>query len=93
VPLEEVTDVGILSALAGLPLAPVKGMVTLAKQIAQRADQEREAELAELQAELLEFQLMHDLDPAASEELSRKEDELLERVGALVGAGAAEGRE
>lgn len=84
---------GILSALAGLPLAPVKGMVTLAKQIAQRADQEREAELAELQAELLEFQLMHDLDPAASEELSRKEDELLERVGALVGAGAAEGRE
>lgn len=84
---------GILSALAGLPLAPVKGMVTLAKQIAQRADQEREAELAELQAELLEFQLMHDLDPAASEELSRKEDELLERVGALVGAGAAERRE
>ena len=84
---------GILSTLAGLPLAPVRGLVGLAKQIAERADQEREAEFAALQAELLELQLMHDLDPAADEELARKEDELLERVGALVGAGAAEGRE
>ena len=84
---------GILSALAGLPLAPVKGLVGLANLIARRADQEREAEFAALQAELLELQLMHDLDPAADEELRRKEDELLERVGALVGAGAAEGRE
>jgi hypothetical protein len=85
--------VGILSALAGLPLAPVKGLVGLANLIARRADQEREAELAALQAELLELQLMHELDAAADEELRRKEDEFLERVGELVGAGAAEGRE
>ena len=80
---------GLLGALAGLPLAPLKGLVALAKQVQQQAEKERQQELAELQAELLELQLQWD-ETKGREELERKEAELLERVGALVGAGASE---
>ena len=44
----------ILKWLAGLPLAPVTGLVVLARQLQKQARQEEEQELAQLQAELLE---------------------------------------
>jgi hypothetical protein len=81
---------GLLSALAGLPLAPLKGLVGLAKHIQQQAEQERQRELAELQVELLELQLLYDRQGVADEELIKKEAELLEKVGAVAGVGGEE---
>ena len=77
---------GLLSTLVSLPLAPLKGVVGLARHIQQQAEQESERELAELQAELLELQLRHDEQRVGQEEFARKEDQLLEKIGALAGA-------
>lgn len=77
---------GLLGALAGIPLAPLKGLVGLARHIQRQAEQEQAKDLAELQAELLELQVQHDGQRAGEEELASKEAELLEKIGALVGA-------
>jgi len=83
---------GLLSTLAGLPLAPLKGLVALARQIQQQADQDRERDLAELQAELLALQLRADEQELRGEELLRSEAALLESIGVLAGArGEVEG--
>jgi hypothetical protein len=74
---------GLLRALAALPLAPLKGVAALADHIQEQADREQVRELAELQALLLELQLSSD----SEEETEAREDELLEKLGALVGAG------
>ena len=84
---------GLLSALAGLPLAPLKGLLGLARYVEQQAEQERQRELAELQAELLELEVWHDGQGVEEEEFVRKEAELLEKIGALVGAEADGERE
>jgi len=73
---------GLLSTLAGLPLAPLKGLMGMARYIQQQAEQERAEELARLQAELLELQLLRDSGEVQEEELASKEDELLEKVWA-----------
>jgi len=84
---------GLLGALAGLPLAPLKGLLGLARHVEQQADQERQRELAELQAELLELQVQHDEQHAGEAELASKEAELLEKIGALAGARGEGGQE
>ena len=76
---------GFLRALAALPLAPVKGLVGLARYIQQQAEQERAEELMRLQAELLELQLTGDL---GQEEFAKREADLVEKVGLLVGTEA-----
>jgi hypothetical protein len=78
---------GLLSALAGLPLAPLNGLMAIARQIQQQASEEQARELVDLQAELLELQLSGDVGIEASES---KEAELLEKIWALVGATAGE---
>jgi hypothetical protein len=78
---------GLLSALAGLPFAPLKGLMAIARQIQQQVSEEQARELVDLQAQLLEFQLSGDVGVEASES---KEAELLEKIGALVGATAGE---
>jgi hypothetical protein len=80
---------GLLGSLAGLPFAPVKGLVALARQLQQQAAQEREQELAQLQGELLELELRYDRGEMRREDLDEKEAELLRKVGALAGAAAA----
>lgn len=80
---------GLLSGLAGLPFAPLKGMMAMAKHIQQQAEQEQAQELADLQAELLEFQLLHDDEELEDEDFASKEAQLLEKLGVLVGAGEA----
>jgi hypothetical protein len=65
----------------------------VARHIQQQAEQEQERELAELQAELLELQLLYEQHEVAEEEVIRKEAQLLERVGALAGAQAGGERE
>jgi len=77
---------GLLGSLAGLPFAPVKGLVALARQLQQQAEQERELELAQLQAEVLELELRCDRGEMRKEDLAEKEAELLQKVGALAGA-------
>jgi hypothetical protein len=75
---------GLLSALAGLPLAPLKALVAVARQVGQQAQEERSQELDRLQAELLELPSSDE----GAEEARAKEDELLERLGLLVGAAS-----
>lgn len=82
---------GLLSALAGLPLAPLKGLVAIAGHIQNQARQEQAQELADLQAELLELQFIQDERDLPEEEFVRRETRLLEKIGAAV--GAAEDRE
>ena len=77
---------GLLGALVGLPLAPLKGLAGLARHIQRQAEREQDNDLAELQAELLELQLQHDEQRAGEEEFASKEAELLEKIGALAGA-------
>ena len=61
----------------------------MAKYMQQQAEQEQAQELADLQAELLEFQFLHDEQELEDEDFASKEAQLLEKIGALVGAGAA----
>jgi hypothetical protein len=79
---------GLLGMLAALPLAPVKGLVGLARHLQEQAEREQEAELAKLQAMLLELEFMQ---VGGEEEIAAKEAELLERMGVL--AGTASGGE
>ncbi|HUT75806.1 MAG TPA: gas vesicle protein GvpG [Armatimonadota bacterium] len=83
----------LLKLLAGLPLAPVKGMVTLARQLQQQAEREKEAELLQVQAELLELELCSGRGEMREEDLVEKEAELLQKLGALAGVGAAGDRQ
>jgi hypothetical protein len=76
---------GLLGALAGLPLAPLKGLVAVAKQLQQQAARQREQDLTQLQTELLDLQLRYEQGEVPQEDLAEKEAELLE----MVGAGAA----
>ena len=74
---------GLLAMLAGLPLAPIKGLAGLARHLQEQAEREREAELAELQAMLLELEFSH---VGGATDLAAKEAELLAAMGALAGA-------
>jgi hypothetical protein len=78
--------VGLLGALVGLPLAPLKGLAAVARQLQEQAAQQRERDIAQLQAELLELPLRYAQGEVLEEDLAEKETELLETVGALVGA-------
>ena len=74
---------GLLGMLAGLPIAPLKGVAALARHLQQQAEREWEEEFAELQAMLLELESLDDIE---GEDLASKEAELLARIGALAGA-------
>jgi len=80
---------GLLSALAAVPFAPLKVLTAVARQIEQQVSEERARELFDLQAELLELQLSDGLE---GEESESKEAELVDKIEALVGA-AVEGYE
>ncbi len=82
---------GLLRALAGLPLAPLKGLIALAEHVQKQSDQEEAQELADLQAELLELQFIED-QRGLEEEFAEKEAHLLEKIGALAGAEKAGGQ-
>lgn len=81
---------GLLRALAELPFAPVKGLVWLARHVEQQAERERAKEFADLQAQLLELQLIRDeQDLGDEEDFAVKEAQLLEKIGAMAGAEKA----
>ena len=49
---------GLVSALMGLPLAPLKGLVWMARHFQQQSEEEQARQLVALQAELLELQFL-----------------------------------
>jgi len=83
---------GLLGALVGLPLAPLRGLAAVARQLQEQAAQQRERDIAQLQAELLELQLRYEQGEVLQEDLAEKETELLEKVGALVAGAPAASR-
>jgi hypothetical protein len=74
--------VGLLSGLLTLPLAPVRGTVWVAEQIAAQAARELGDETA-LRRRLAEAEREFELGALTVEEYEAIEDELLERIELL----------
>jgi Gas vesicle protein G len=74
--------VGLLSGLLTLPLAPVRGTVWVAEQIAAQAERELGDETA-LRRRLAEAERQFELGALTPEEFEAIEEELLERIELL----------
>jgi len=70
---------GLLTGLLTLPLAPVRGTMWIAEQIAEQAALELDEERA-IRRQLAEAELRYELGELTVEELEEIEDELLERL-------------
>lgn len=70
---------GLFTGLLTLPLAPVRGVVWVAEQVANEADRQLYDEDV-IRSELLALELDADEGRITPEEQERKEDELLERL-------------
>ena len=81
---------GLLSGLLTLPLAPVRGTVWIAEQIAAQAERELGDETS-LRRRLAEAEREFELGALTLEEYETIEDELLERIELLREAQRQEG--
>jgi Gas vesicle protein G len=73
------TAVGLFTALATLPLAPVRGVAWVAQQVAEEA--ERQAEDApRLRHELVQLELDHDTGLIEDDEYEERADALFEQL-------------
>jgi hypothetical protein len=73
------TAVGLFTALATLPLAPVRGVAWVAQQVAEEA--ERQAENApRLRHELVQLELDHDTGLVDDDEYEQRADALFEQL-------------
>ena len=81
---------GLLTGLLTLPLAPVRGTVWIAEQIAAQAERELGDETA-LRRRLAEAEREYELGALTVEEYEAIEDELLERIDVLREAQRPEG--
>jgi hypothetical protein len=70
---------GLITGILTLPLAPVRGTVWLAEQLAEQARQELD-EGRTIRQQLAEAERLHELGELSAEELEAIEDELLERL-------------
>ncbi len=70
---------GILSALLTLPLAPVRGTVWIAEQLAAEAERQR-ADEGTIRRELAELEADYELGRIGKDEYVAREEELLERL-------------
>ena len=82
---------GLLTGLLTLPLAPLRGTVWIAEQLAEQAARELD-EPRNIRRELAEAQLAYDRGELTVEELAAIEDELLERLRLAGGLEAADWR-
>jgi hypothetical protein len=73
---------GLLTGLLTLPLAPIRGTMWIAEQIAEQAALEMDDERA-IRRQLAEAELRYELGDLTVEELEEIEDELLERLRVL----------
>ena len=64
-------------------LAPLKGVVYLAKKIHELAEEELEDTGEKLKRELLDLQMLFETDQINEEEYQKKEKDILERLEAL----------
>jgi hypothetical protein len=71
--------VGLLSSLLTLPLAPVRGTVWIAEQLAAEAERELRDETS-VRRQLAEAERRFELGALSIEEYEAIEDELLERL-------------
>jgi hypothetical protein len=82
---------GLLMGLLTLPLAPLRGTVWLAEQLADQAARELDEERS-IRRQLVDVERRHALGELTLEEMERMEEELLERLhsprGFLPGDGA-----
>jgi len=81
---------GLLTGLLTLPLAPVRGTVWIAEQIAAQAERELGDETA-LRRRLAEAEREYELGALTVEEYEAIEDELLERIDVLREAQRSQG--
>jgi hypothetical protein len=75
---------GLVSGLIGLPLAPVRGVVWLARQIQEQAE-ERYYDPARIRAELEAVDEARRSGELSEAECAEREDELLQRLMARRG--------
>jgi cytochrome c-type biogenesis protein CcmI len=71
--------VGLFTGLLTLPLAPVRGTMWIAEQVAAQAARELGDE-ATIRRQLAELELRHDLGEIDDDEYEQAEDALLERL-------------
>jgi hypothetical protein len=82
--------VGLLSGLLLLPLAPVRGTIWIAEQLAEQAAEELYGEES-IRRRLVEAERDLELGRLSEEEYEAVEDELLDRLDALRAADADAG--
>jgi hypothetical protein len=70
---------GLLTGLLTLPLAPIRGTVWIAEQLAEQAARELD-EGRTIRRQLAEVELRYERGELTVEELEEIEDELLERL-------------
>ena len=70
---------GLLTGLLTLPLAPIRGTVWIAEQLAEQAARELD-EGRSIRRQLAEAELRYERGELTVEELEEIEDELLERL-------------
>jgi hypothetical protein len=72
-------DVGLLTGLVTLPLAPVRGVAWVVEQVADEADRQLYDE-GRIRREMLELELDYEDGKIDQHERERREEELLERL-------------
>ena len=82
---------GLLTGLLLLPLAPVRGTVWLAEQLAEQAARELDDERV-IRRQLAEVERRYELGELSEDERELIEDELLERLQQAGGLDATEWR-
>lgn len=70
---------GLFSAILLAPLAPVRGVVWIAEQVAEEAERQLYDE-SRIRAELIELDLEAEEGLVSPEEQRRREDELMDRL-------------
>jgi hypothetical protein len=79
---------GLFTGLLTLPLAPVRGVMWVAEQVADEVERQMNDE-DQIRAELLQLELESDDGLIGEAERTRREDELLERLSMAQAAGRA----
>ncbi len=83
---------GLFTGLLTLPLAPVRGVVWVADQVAQEAERQLYDEGA-IRAELVALELEAEEGALSDQEVRAREDELLERLAVSRSRQAPPGRQ
>jgi len=83
--------VGLFTALITLPLAPVRGTVWVAEQVAAEADRQLYDE-SRIRSELLQVEMAYDEGRLSEEERADLEEDLFERL-AIARRRAIEGED